>query len=141
MFKTIYPLAVLVLAACPVAVGGGPEKPAAKSLTVVRSEAAEPFKLVQLEGTPPEFAAEWTQQMPTPGWTYEIDAVDIAEDRIVVKLTEVRPEGLVVQMIAPGTAKIPLGSLQQGRYVLEIRSRRNSQKEHRPAFATVIVAR
>jgi hypothetical protein len=141
MLKILSLLSVLVLAACPVAVGGGPEKPTAKSLTVVRSEAANPFKLVQLDGTPVKFVAEWTQQMPTPGWTFVIDAVDVAEDRIVVKLTEVRPEGMTVQMIAPGTAKIPLGSLKRGLYVLEIRSRRNPQNDHRPAYATVIVAR
>jgi hypothetical protein len=141
MLKTISLLSVLVFAACPVVVGGGPEEPAAKTLTVVRPETADTFKLVQLEGTLTEFVAEWTRQMPTPGWTFEIDAVDVVEDRIVVKLTEVRPEGMVVQMLAPGTAKIPLGSLPPGRYVLEIRSRRSPQTDHRPAYATVIVAR
>ena len=46
----------------------------ATEVTVVRSEARDPFKLVRVEGSPVEFVAEWTQQMPTPGWTFEIDS-------------------------------------------------------------------
>ena len=128
----------LLLAIQPARAGGGPAAPAATSLTVVRSEA---FKLVKLDGSPPTFVAELTQQMPTPGWTFRIDSVETHGDRIVAKLTEIRPQGMVVQMIAPGTAEIPLGSLTRGRYVLEIRSRRNPQADHRPAFATVLLAR
>ncbi len=128
----------LLLAIQPARAGGEPAAPAATSLTVVRSEA---FKLVKLDGSPPTFVAEFTQQMPTPGWTFRIDSVETHGDRIVVKLTETRPQGMVVQMIAPGTAKIPLGSLTRGRYVLEIRSRRNPQADHRPAFSTVLLAR
>ena len=79
--------------------------------------------------------------MPTPGWTFEIDSVEIAGDRIVAKITEVRPDGMVAQMIAPGTARIPLGSLDRGSYVLEIRSRRDRRRDHRPAFAAVVLAR
>ena len=131
----------LLLAIQPADAGGEPATPAATSLTVVRSEAADPFKLVKLEGSPPTFVAEFTQQMPTPGWTFRIDSVETHGDRIVAKLTEIRPQGMVVQMIAPGTAKIPLGPFTRGRYVLEIRSRRNPQADHRPAFATVLLAR
>ncbi len=128
----------LLLAIQPARAGGEPAAPAATSLTVVRSEA---FKLVKLDGSPPTFVAEFTQQMPTPGWTFRIDSVETHGDRIVAKLTEIRPQGMVVQMIAPGTAKIPLGPFTRGRYVLEIRSRRNPQADHRPAFATVLLAR
>ncbi len=128
----------LLLAIQPAGAGGEPAAPAATSVTVVRSEA---FKLVKLDGSPPTFVAEFTQQMPTPGWTFRIDSVETHGDRIVARLTETRPQGMVVQMIAPGTAKIPLGSLKRGRYVLEIRSRRNPEASHRPAFATVILAR
>ncbi len=131
----------LLLAIQPAGAGGEPAVPAATSLTVVRAEAADAFKLVKLDGSPPTFVAEFTQQMPTPGWTFRIDSVETHGDRIVATLTETRPQGMVVQMIAPGTAKIPLGSLTRGRYVLEIRSRRNPQADHRPAFATVLLAR
>ncbi|TDI49181.1 MAG: hypothetical protein E2P01_03870 [Acidobacteria bacterium] len=131
----------LLLATQPAGAGGESAAPAATSLTVVRSEAADPFKLVELDGSPPTFVAEFTQQMPTPGWTFRIDSVETHGDRIVARLTEIRPQGMVVQMIAPGTAKIPLGSLERGRYVLEIRSRRNPQADYRPAFATVLLAR
>ena len=113
----------------------------ATSVTVVGSEAADPFKLVKLDGSRPTFVAEFTQQMPTPGWTFRIDSVETEGDRIVARITEIRPQGMVVQMIAPGTVKIPLGSFERGRYVLEIRSRRNPEAEHRPTFATVLLAR
>jgi hypothetical protein len=115
--------------------------PAATQVAVVRSEAADPLKLVTTEGSPSTFTIEFTQQMPTPGWTFQIDSVDTQGDRIVAKMTEIRPTGMVVQMIAPGTAKIPLGSLERGRYVLEIRSRRDPSREHRPTFAGVLLAR
>ena len=134
-------LLFLPLAIQPTGAGGEPVAPSAANVTVVRSEAADPFKLVKLEGAPPTFVVEFTQQMPTPGWTFKVDSVETDGDRIVAKMTEIRPQGMVVQMIAPGTAKIPLGSLTRGRYVLEIRSRRNAQREHRPTFAAVLLAR
>jgi len=139
-FSALFGLSLL-LAIHSVGVGGEPTPPAANSVTVVRSEAADPFKLVKLDGSPPTFTAEFTQQMPTPGWTFKIDSVDTDGDRIVARITEIRPRGMVVQMIAPGTAKIPLGSLRRGHYVLEIRSRRDARREHRPSFATVLLAR
>ena len=128
----------LLLPIQPAGAGVESAAPASTNLTVGGSDAFNP---VELDGSPPTFVAEFTQQMPTPGWTFRIDSVETHGDRIVARLTEIRPQGMVVQMIAPGTAKIPLGSLERGRYVLEIRSRRNPQADHRPAYATVLLAR
>ncbi len=135
-------LALSMLAAVlPAVAGGEADRPAAIEVTVVRSEADDPFKIVKHKGVPSTFVAEFTQQMPTPGWTFPIDSVETVGDRIVARITEKRPDGLVPQMIAPGTAKIPLGSLKRGRYVFEIRARRDTQREYRPVFATVLLAR
>lgn len=138
-FRTLLALPLL-LAIQPAGAGGESTAPAATSLTVVRSEAADPFKLVELDGSPPTFVAEFTQQMPTPGWTFRIDSVETHGDRIVARLTEIRPQGMVVQMIAPGTMTISLGSLKRGRYVLEIRTRRDPTVKHQPTFAAVLLA-
>jgi len=133
------PVLLLMFALQPV-LAGDPGSPAATQITVVRPEAAEPFKVVTVQGSPSTFTIEFTQQMPTPGWTFQIDSVETEGDRIVVRMMEIRPTGMVVQMIAPGTAKIPLGSLERGRYVLEIRSRRDASRKHRPTFATILLA-
>ena len=82
----------------------------------------------------------WTQQMPTPGYTFKLDTLTVEGDRIVAELTEIQPTGLVVQVQVPGTAEIPLGALPPGRYFLEIRSRRDPNGKHRPAFAAVVNA-
>jgi hypothetical protein len=134
-------LAALILLLAPTVWAGESAPTNATEVTAVRSEAAEPLKVVKVDGSPPTFVVEFTQQMPTPGWTFRVDSVETEGDRIVARITEARPEGMVVQMIAPGTAKIPIGTLQRGRYVLEIRSRRDPLREHRPTFATVVLAR
>jgi len=130
----------LLLALQPAVAGDKPEAPAASDVRVIRSEVADPFKVVQREGAPPTLTAEFTQQMPTPGWTFEIDSIETRGDRIVAKFTELRPQGIVAQMLAPGTMTISLGSLKPGRYVLEIRSRRDRMIDHQPTFAAVLLA-
>ena len=130
----------LLLALQPAVASGKSDAPAASSVSVVRSEAADPFKVVKRDGSPPTFTAEFTQQMPTPGWTFEVESIETEGDRIVAKVTEIRPQGMVVQMIAPGTMTISLGSLKRGRYVLEIRSRRDRMVDHQPTFAAVLLA-
>ena len=113
---------------------------AATTATLVKATVDEPIKLIRVDDNPVRFVAEWTQQMPTPGYTFELDTLNIDGDRIVAELTEIRPTGLVVQVQVPGTAEIPLGVLPPGRYFLEIRSRRDPNGKHRPAFAAVVNA-
>jgi hypothetical protein len=130
----------LLLALQPAVASGDSDAPAASGVSVVRSEAADPFKVVKRDGSPPTFTAEFTQQMPTPGWTFEVESIETEGDRIVAKVTEIRPQGIVAQMIVPGTMTISLGSLKRGRYVLEIRSRRDRMVDHQPTFAAVLLA-
>jgi len=136
----VFLIVPLLLAVQPAGARDEPGVPAASGVTVVRSEAADPFKLVKRDGAPPTFTAEFTQQMPTPGWTFRIDSIETEGERIVAKVTEIRPQGMVVQMIAPGTMTISLGSLKRGRYVLEIRTRRDPTVKHQPTFAAVLLA-
>jgi len=110
------------------------------TVSVVDSGVAEPLTLARGEGSPACFVAEWTHTMPTPGWTFELDRLNIDGDRIGVELTAIRPEGMVAQVEAPGRATIELGVLPRGRYFLEIRLRRGKEQPHRPAFAAVLDA-
>ena len=110
-------------------------------LSEVAPGVAEPLRLERVEGEPARFVAEWTHTMPTPGWTFVLDAMEIDGNRIVVRLTGIRAEGMLPQVEAPATAAIPLGALERGRYFLEIELRLDKLRDHRPAFAAVVEAR
>lgn len=109
-------------------------------LSVLAPGVAEPLKIELVEGEPARFVAKWTHTMPTPGWTFDLDGLDIDGDRIVIELTANRPGGMVAQVEAPATAAIPLGALERGRYFLEIELRLDKLRDHRPAFAAVVEA-
>jgi hypothetical protein len=91
---------------------------------------------------PPEFSLTLTREMPTPGWELRIDSVDVeaATRRIVVKITERGPQGMVAQVITPTDVEIPLGRLAPGGYFVEFWGRRDPGRAHEPAHAVVIRA-
>ena len=113
----------------------------ASEVELLRSEDDPAIKIEKIAGEPFEFSLKFTRQMPTPGWTFVVDSLRIEQQRIAIELTDQRPSGMVAQVISKGTATIPLGKLETGRYVVEIRTRRGTAGAYRLSFAAVIVAR
>ena len=101
----------------------------------------EDARIRVLESDPPQFEVVLTREMPTPGFRFEIDALDVdaGHGRITARVTEVPPDGIVAQVITPAKLRLSLGSIPIGRYVLEIWIRRGSA-DHRVAGARVLVA-
>lgn len=90
-----------------------------------------------------KFALVVVREMPTPGWTFQIDSVeaDAASSRLTVKLTEVGPDGMVAQVLSPAQIEIPLGQIEPGVYFVEIWTRRSPAKPHQPGYSLIIIAR
>jgi hypothetical protein len=83
------------------------------------------------------------REMPTPGWTFRIDSVEVDAEsqRLTAKLTEVGPEGIVAQVLTPSTIEVPLGKIDPGTYFVELWFRRDPNKRHQPGHAVVVIAR
>lgn len=95
-----------------------------------------------LESRPPQFDLVFRREMPTPGFTLHVDSIERVDDRgrIVARVTEVAPKGMVAQVITPTELRLSLGSVPQGRWVLEIHTRRGDNGVYLLADALVLVA-
>jgi hypothetical protein len=91
---------------------------------------------------PTEFTLTLPREMSTPGWRIEVDSValDPTTARIVVKLTERKPDGIVAQVLTTTRFEIPLGHVAPGRYFVEIWARPAPDGPHQPAHALVVQA-
>jgi len=100
-------------------------------------------EIVADESEPTEFTLVVEREMPTPGWTFQIDTVEVDPDtpRVTVKLTEAAPGGIVSQVLTPARIEIPLGTIEPGTYFVELWTRRDAGKPHQPGDALVIGAR
>lgn len=123
MFAAVASVPVLLSLAC-VAAGQSVET-TADGLIVKAAPFGEP-EVVVLKSKPPQFEVMLEREMPTPGWTFDVDGIQVDDDagRIVVRVTEVRPTNIVAQVITPTKLKISLGSLPRGQYFLELQVRR-----------------
>jgi hypothetical protein len=132
-------LPVAMLVACAAGYTKDPSRPAA-ALDWARPT-LEGAEIHVLESDPPRFELVLTREMPTPGYRFEIDSleVDAEAGRIVAKVTDVPPDGMVAQVITPTRLRLSLGTLPVGRYVLEIRTCRGTG-DHRLLGARVLVA-
>lgn len=92
--------------------------------------------------TPATFTVRLRADMPTPGYTFTVDAVEIDRDarRVVVRVTESAPGGVVSQVVTPATLAIEVGPLAPGRWVFELRTRRDASATHVPQWARVLLA-
>ena len=114
-----------------------------RALRVVPGE--RPFgdpRIQVLESYPPQFEIVLSRDMPTPGYTFRIDSLEVDEQRgrIVAKVTEVTPQGMVAQVITKTELRLHVGSLRARRYVVEIWTRRGADAEHALVQAMVLVA-
>jgi hypothetical protein len=149
--KLLLCLALLVpvasAATCAGAGSAGPQPGAAAETTkatkmiVLRSAFYEP-QIVMLKSYPPQFQLVLKRKMPTPGWTFQIDEVDVDEaaGRVVARVTETGPDGIVAQVITETQCRIPLGTVAGGDYIVEVWSRRDAGQPHRPVQAFVLSA-
>ncbi|MHC5010838.1 MAG: hypothetical protein ACYTG6_07805 [Planctomycetota bacterium] len=136
-FLRLVPLVLLFAAPSPAEAEGE----AAWSLAVVEPMLAAP-EIEVMESAPPQFALRFTADMPTPLWKIEVDDVSRpdAAGRIVAKITAIRPEGMVPQVITPETFRVLLGRLDAGDYLVEIHWRW-PETAHRRVGAYLLEAR
>ena len=130
-------VSALLAISCSVASGG----PAGRAwVAETRVKSAE---IVSDKSAAAIFTLVLEREMPTPGWTFQIDSVeaDAASSRLTVKLTEVGPDGIVAQVLSPARIEIPLGQIEPGTYFVELWTRQTPAKPHQPGHALVIIAR
>ena len=130
-------LAVLTLPAW----SGGPPHGKAMRL-IVREPAFGGARVSMAKSNPPRFRLHLEREMPTPGWKITIDGIDVDGEthRIVVRVTEEGPAGMVAQVLTPTSLELELGVLEPGNYILELWSRGDPAVEHLPAQAFVLRA-
>jgi hypothetical protein len=92
---------------------------------------------------PPQFEIELVREMPTPGWSFSVDSVDVDEQagRITARITEVAPTTPTAQVIASKKCRVPLGKLAPGVYALELWLRRGTAHPHVLTQVLVVRAR
>jgi hypothetical protein len=130
----------VLMSAYAVTVAGGPGP--ATVLSIPEPAFRDP-QVVVATSMPPQFEIVFVRDMPTPGWRFSVDTVDVDEEswRITAKITEVGPTGVNVQMIAPTKCRVPLGKLATGVYSLELWLRQGNTGPYRLAHALVVRAR
>jgi hypothetical protein len=98
--------------------------------------------MVTLKSMPPKFRLSLKQVMPSAGWSFDVDSVEVdaAAHRIVARVTVRRPEGMSAQVMTPTYLRLALGVLDPGRYFLELHSRDDPTQTHQPAQAFVLDA-
>jgi hypothetical protein len=133
--------ALAAAAGCAVA---STEMPAADAATrlVVRDGEFKNVEIVAEKSLPPKFTVVLDRDMPTPGWRFEIDGIEVLheEGRIVARVSEIGPTGITSQVITETKLRLELGVLRSGTYSLEIRLRKGTAGPYRLAGAIVLVA-
>ena len=127
----------------PLVAGQPPDAPVkAQQLQILEDGFGEP-QIVMLKSMPPQFNLTLKREMPTPGWEFAVDSLDIdpVAGRIVARLTEKPPGGIVAQVVTPAWLRLELGTLVPGRYVVELRVRRRAGEKYRPEQALILDAR
>jgi len=94
------------------------------------------------ETEPRQFELVLTRELPSPAWTLTLDSleVDAEQRRIVAHLTEQSSGGMAAQVIVKRELRLTLGTIESGFYVVELRLRRGTKKEHVPVQALVLRA-
>lgn len=130
----------MVLMAASVAAGGGSGEYATR-VAAARTE-FEVREVRVLESLPPQFEIVLEKRMPSAGWALEVENVQVDPEarRIVASLVEVPPKGMAAQVITPVKGQVHVGPLERGRWLLEIRTRREGKGEPRIAQAVVLRA-
>lgn len=141
MRKWIWIWLLVGIAGCAAAAAPGGSDTQATGLALDHRPFYDP-QIEVVESDPAQFVVVLYRDMPTPGYRFEIDSLDVDENsgRIVAKITEVPPQGTVPHVITKNVLRLRLGSLRTGRYLLEIWTRRGADGSHYLASAVVLVA-
>ena len=133
---------LMLLAGACAAHGALPDHRAATSMRVVEESRKERVEVVMAKSTPHRFTLVVERPMPTPGWRFDVNTIDIEPEssRIMVRVRETGPTGVSSQVITPTRLEIPLGAIPRGRYFLELWTRRADDQPHVPSRAWVLVA-
>ncbi len=92
-----------------------------------------PFSVTGIEGS----SLTLTRDMPSAGWSFEVEGFEDLGRWIVVRAVEVRPEGMAAQAITPTPMRIDLAGVGRGRRVLVIETKRG-RGDFVPAHALAI---
>ena len=135
-------LAGLALAVPASAAPPEPQTSPRASRAWVVEEEVDKIEIVAARTEPPTFTLVLVREMPTPGFTWRIDSLDVdaPNRRITARLSEIAPQGIVAQVITPTRFELPLGELAAGSYFVELWTRRDVSREHRPSHALVLEA-
>lgn len=111
--------------------GAVPETPKARGLVVREARYTDP-EVAVLKSLPPQFEMTLLGEMPTPGFTLEVDAVEVDDSpqRIRAMVTEHGPTGVTSQVLTKTPLRLSLGTLTPGNYILELWLRRDPTKPH-----------
>lgn len=106
------------------------------------NKALEKLEIVSLSSAPPQFLLRGEREMPTPGWSFHVDSIrSDGQGHITVYITDIPPAAdAPAQMIVPTVLSIQLGGLRQGRYVVELHTRRSPSERYRLLQADVLEA-
>ena len=117
------------------------ETPRARGLIVREARYTEP-EVAVLKSLPPQFEVTLLGEMPTPGFTLEVNSVEVDESsaRIRALVTERAPEGVTSQVLTRTKLRLPLGTLAPGTYILELWLRRDPTKPHTLHQALLLTA-
>jgi hypothetical protein len=122
-----------------------PERPQptghASRLQLLES-ALSKLELISLPTAPTQFVLRGEREMPTPGWTFHIDAVQVeSTGRISVRVTDIPPAAdAVIGVLVPAVLSVQLGTLRVGRYVVELLTRRSPAEPYRLLQAVALEA-
>ena len=142
VFCTVSLTVTLLALSCAVADVKKPTGSRATSLTQSPSVFRE-LRVLVATSMPPQFEIMMSRAMPTPGWSFVTDSLEIDDEagRIVAQISEIRPEGVTAQVITSTSCRLQLGTLAPRRYLLEIWLRRGTGGAHALTQAIVLVAR
>ncbi len=110
----------------------------ANNLQVAETPFTNP-QVMMAKSLPPAFFLSLVREMPTPGWSFEVDSVEREGDRIVARVTEKRPDGMAAQVMTPTSLRVPLGRLPTGMFLLIIETRRD-EETYRPIQGLIVEA-
>jgi len=84
--------------------------------------APAPFTITFKEVTecPPRFLMVLTRDMPTPGWELKGTARQLDGQVLRIEITATPPRGMTPQVITPGAARVPIGLLRKGAWLVDV---------------------
>ncbi|HEX5137049.1 MAG TPA: hypothetical protein VFY93_08765 [Planctomycetota bacterium] len=123
------PLAIIALLVALAGAKPGPDT----ALTLKPVEPMFRVRVVERPSCPPSFDLELTADMPDPGWSLNVDRVADPDEtlRRVVEITATRGDGMFPQVVTARTAKVPLGILRKGVYLIDVQVRQGAAKYER----------